>query len=110
LVSEIGRAFLFVVSRTDRVELSIIPLFRAPRRSRKLIVPRNCALQDYYKILEVDFDASEEAIRSSYVRLALVSVYPVLPTAPYLDRSSITARTVLLKMLFTVDCTAPRSL
>jgi hypothetical protein len=37
-------------------------------------------LQDYYKILEVDFDASEEAIRSSYIRLALVSVYPVLLT------------------------------
>ncbi|KAF0933104.1 hypothetical protein E2562_013841 [Oryza meyeriana var. granulata] len=27
--------------------------------------------KDYYKILEVDYDASEEAIRSSYIRLAL---------------------------------------
>ncbi|KAE8787921.1 Chaperone protein dnaJ [Hordeum vulgare] len=26
---------------------------------------------DYYKILEVDYDASEETIRSSYIRLAL---------------------------------------
>lgn len=31
-------------------------------------------MQDYYKILEVGYDASEEAIRSSYIRLALVSV------------------------------------
>lgn len=28
-------------------------------------------MQDYYKILEVDYDASEETIRSSYIRLAL---------------------------------------
>ncbi|XP_006647939.1 chaperone protein DnaJ-like [Oryza brachyantha] len=27
--------------------------------------------KDYYKILEVEYDASEEAIRSSYIRLAL---------------------------------------
>ncbi|WOL08764.1 hypothetical protein Cni_G17517 [Canna indica] len=27
--------------------------------------------KDYYKILEVDFDANEEAIRSNYIRLAL---------------------------------------
>ncbi|XP_030528478.1 chaperone protein DnaJ-like [Rhodamnia argentea] len=27
--------------------------------------------KDYYKILEVDYDASEEAIRSNYIRLAL---------------------------------------
>ncbi|CAI0447962.1 unnamed protein product [Linum tenue] len=27
--------------------------------------------QDYYKILEVDYDASEDAIRSNYIRLAL---------------------------------------
>ncbi|CAL4885476.1 unnamed protein product [Urochloa decumbens] len=27
--------------------------------------------KDYYKILEVDYDASEETIRSSYIRLAL---------------------------------------
>ena len=33
-------------------------------------------LQDYYKILEVDYDASEETIRSSYIRLALVGIYP----------------------------------
>ena len=28
--------------------------------------------QDYYRILEVDYDATEEAIRSNYIRLALV--------------------------------------
>ncbi|CAI0447961.1 unnamed protein product [Linum tenue] len=28
-------------------------------------------MQDYYKILEVDYDASEDAIRSNYIRLAL---------------------------------------
>ncbi|KAG9450788.1 hypothetical protein H6P81_010753 [Aristolochia fimbriata] len=27
--------------------------------------------KDYYKILEVDYDASEETIRSNYIRLAL---------------------------------------
>uniref|UniRef100_A0A7N1A6D9 J domain-containing protein n=1 Tax=Kalanchoe fedtschenkoi TaxID=63787 RepID=A0A7N1A6D9_KALFE len=27
--------------------------------------------KDYYQVLEVDYDASEEAIRSSYIRLAL---------------------------------------
>ncbi|XP_047962277.1 chaperone protein DnaJ-like isoform X1 [Salvia hispanica] len=27
--------------------------------------------KDYYKILEVDYDASDEAIRSNYIRLAL---------------------------------------
>ncbi|KAL8167014.1 hypothetical protein V2J09_008513 [Rumex salicifolius] len=27
--------------------------------------------KDYYRILEVDFDASEEIIRSNYIRLAL---------------------------------------
>ncbi|KAK4408065.1 Chaperone protein DnaJ 1 [Sesamum angolense] len=27
--------------------------------------------KDYYKILEVDYDASEEVIRSNYIRLAL---------------------------------------
>ncbi|KAJ4753279.1 Chaperone protein dnaJ [Rhynchospora pubera] len=27
--------------------------------------------KDYYKILEVDYDATEEAIRSNYIRLAL---------------------------------------
>ncbi|KAK1301459.1 hypothetical protein QJS10_CPB12g01424 [Acorus calamus] len=26
---------------------------------------------DYYKILEVDYDATEETIRSNYIRLAL---------------------------------------
>ncbi|KAJ8426656.1 hypothetical protein Cgig2_029840 [Carnegiea gigantea] len=30
--------------------------------------------KDYYKILEVDFDATEEEIRSNYIRLALSSV------------------------------------
>ncbi|XP_052145364.1 uncharacterized protein [Oryza sativa Japonica Group] len=30
-----------------------------------------CKPKDYYKILEVGYDASEEAIRSSYIRLAL---------------------------------------
>ncbi|KAG5251038.1 chaperone protein [Salix suchowensis] len=28
-------------------------------------------MQDYYKILEVDYDATEDAIRSNYIRLAL---------------------------------------
>ncbi|XP_064944172.1 uncharacterized protein LOC103969163 isoform X2 [Musa acuminata AAA Group] len=28
--------------------------------------------KDYYKILEVDFDATEEVIRSNYIRLALI--------------------------------------
>jgi len=28
--------------------------------------------QDYYKILEVDYDATEDTIRSNYIRLALV--------------------------------------
>ncbi|THU60782.1 hypothetical protein C4D60_Mb07t16370 [Musa balbisiana] len=28
-------------------------------------------VQDYYKILEVDYDATEEIIRSNYIRLAL---------------------------------------
>ncbi|XP_064983461.1 uncharacterized protein LOC135623924 isoform X2 [Musa acuminata AAA Group] len=27
--------------------------------------------KDYYKILEVDYDATEEAIRSNFIRLAL---------------------------------------
>ncbi|XP_042432897.1 dnaJ-related protein SCJ1-like [Zingiber officinale] len=27
--------------------------------------------QDYYKILEVDYDATEEAIRSNFIRMAL---------------------------------------
>ncbi|XVE95212.1 hypothetical protein REPUB_Repub02eG0076500 [Reevesia pubescens] len=27
--------------------------------------------KDYYKILEVDYDATEDAIRSNYIRLAL---------------------------------------
>ncbi|CAK9179486.1 unnamed protein product [Ilex paraguariensis] len=27
--------------------------------------------KDYYRILEVDYDATEEAIRSNYIRLAL---------------------------------------
>ncbi|KAH1061428.1 hypothetical protein AAZX31_02G198500 [Glycine max] len=34
----------------------------------------NCVLcwgQDYYKILEVDYDATDDAIRSNYIRLAL---------------------------------------
>lgn len=30
--------------------------------------------QDYYKILEVDYDATDDAIRSNYIRLALVCV------------------------------------
>lgn len=30
-------------------------------------------MQDYYEILEVDYDADEDAIRSNYMRLALVS-------------------------------------
>ena len=30
-------------------------------------------MQDYYKILEVDYDATDDAIRSNYIRLALVS-------------------------------------
>lgn len=29
-------------------------------------------LQDYYRILEVDYDASDDEIRSNYIRLALV--------------------------------------
>ncbi|TVU28617.1 hypothetical protein EJB05_20140, partial [Eragrostis curvula] len=62
------------------VDFDFVSLLSKPKVRRKatstlkLIVPcgrRNCALQDYYKILEVDFDASEEAIRSSYIRLAL---------------------------------------
>ncbi|KAJ7006917.1 chaperone protein [Populus alba x Populus x berolinensis] len=28
-------------------------------------------MQDYYKILEVDYDATDDAIRSNYIRLAL---------------------------------------
>lgn len=28
--------------------------------------------QDYYKILEVDYDANDDTIRSNYIRLALV--------------------------------------
>ncbi|CAN1340850.1 Chaperone protein DnaJ, partial [Linum perenne] len=28
-------------------------------------------VQDYYKLLEVDYDASDDAIRSNYIRLAL---------------------------------------
>ncbi|THU47272.1 hypothetical protein C4D60_Mb09t13750 [Musa balbisiana] len=28
-------------------------------------------MKDYYKILEVDYDATEEAIRSNFIRLAL---------------------------------------
>ena len=31
-------------------------------------------VQDYYRILEVDYDATDESIRSNYIRLALVSV------------------------------------
>ena len=31
-------------------------------------------MQDYYKILEVDYDATEDAIRSNYIRLALVLI------------------------------------
>lgn len=32
-------------------------------------------VQDYYKILEVDYDAPEETIRSNYIRLALVRCF-----------------------------------
>lgn len=38
-----------------------------------MLIAQLC-VQDYYKILEVDYNASEETIRSSYIRLALVSV------------------------------------
>lgn len=31
-------------------------------------------VQDYYKILEVDYDATEDEIRSNYIRLALVCI------------------------------------
>jgi hypothetical protein len=31
-------------------------------------------MQDYYKILEVDYDATDDAIRSNYIRLALVLI------------------------------------
>ncbi|XP_028771829.1 uncharacterized J domain-containing protein C3E7.11c-like [Neltuma alba] len=31
----------------------------------------SCVSQDYYKILEVDYDATDDAIRSNYIRLAL---------------------------------------
>ena len=34
-----------------------------------------CTWQDYYKILEVDYDATDDAIRSNYIRLALVCVF-----------------------------------
>lgn len=39
-----------------------------------------CFSQDYYKILEVDYDATDDAIRSNYIRLALVcsTVLPFL--------------------------------
>lgn len=30
-------------------------------------------MQDYYKILEVDYDATDEMIRLNYLKLALVS-------------------------------------
>ncbi|TQE06892.1 hypothetical protein C1H46_007530 [Malus baccata] len=33
--------------------------------------------KDYYKILEVDYDANDDAIRSNYIRLALDHVCPV---------------------------------
>lgn len=29
-------------------------------------------MQDYYKILEMDYDATDDIIRSNYIRLALV--------------------------------------
>jgi len=35
-------------------------------------------VQDYYKIMEVDYDAKEDEIRSSYIRLALVSACRLL--------------------------------
>jgi hypothetical protein len=35
-------------------------------------------VQNYYKILEVDYDATEEAIRSNYIRLALVCDFSII--------------------------------
>ena len=35
-------------------------------------------VQDYYKILEVDYDATEEEIRSNYIRLALVCIIIII--------------------------------
>ncbi|KAE8777933.1 Chaperone protein dnaJ [Hordeum vulgare] len=43
-----------------------------PSRAALLVfLRRNFSVQDYYKIPEVDYDALEETIRSSYIHLAL---------------------------------------
>ncbi|KAJ3695851.1 hypothetical protein LUZ60_001228 [Juncus effusus] len=43
--------------RESPVDFDLLSLFSQPK--------------DYYKILEVDYDANEETIRSNYIRLAL---------------------------------------
>jgi hypothetical protein len=35
-------------------------------------------VQNYYRILEVDYDAAEETIRSNYIRLALVRDFSII--------------------------------
>ncbi|XP_073221029.1 uncharacterized protein [Cicer arietinum] len=35
--------------------------------------------KDYYKMLEVDYDATEDTIRSNYIRLALVAFFEMAP-------------------------------
>ncbi|GJM86918.1 hypothetical protein PR202_ga02820 [Eleusine coracana subsp. coracana] len=53
------------------VDFDFISLLSKPKEAHCSAPTAQLCLQDYYKILEVDFDASEEAIRSSYIRLAL---------------------------------------
>lgn len=47
-------------------------------------------LKDYYKVLEVDYDASEEKIRLNYRRLALVGhlSFVIVPWIVFLHCSS----------------------
>lgn len=40
--------------------------------------------KDYYKVLEVDYDATDEKMRLNYRRLALVSHISFLPS-PWID-------------------------
>lgn len=45
---------------------------------------RTTCPKDYYKVLEVDYDATDEKIRLNYRRLALVSHISFLPS-PWID-------------------------
>ncbi|KAG6499776.1 hypothetical protein ZIOFF_039568 [Zingiber officinale] len=60
---------------------------------------------DYYKILEVDYDATEDAIRSNFIRLALVFLSDPVKRREYDEKGVLVIQDFNAISLFTQLCT-----